>query len=801
MFFVLILPILVSANPDLNNDGEVDIEDLIIVASNFGTSNTVADTDNNNIVDIFDVVYVASRFGTVTPPPPPPGNEVYADTCSRTDIQAAIDSAEDGDVIVIPEGDCTFDSPYRVMVTKHVSFKGQGPGKTILRKNSDQQYYGILDFYRHQTGNDNGPEISGIKLVGEGSETYVDYGIMLLGGSRNFKIHDCVFEGFGGAGVAIKGVNNYGPVREPWGVIYDCTFIDNYKPGYGYGVYVGGNDSVWDEPLVLGNEKAVFIEDNYFSGNRHAVASSWSSKYVFRKNTITSNRGGSYIDAHGNRLQGNRGSRSYEIYENTLSYPGSTPYPGYAVGIRGGDGVIFNNVFTNIKEPTIRFVNEVCPGCGCYPCPDQVREAYVWGNTLDGEPVNGEPTVCQDCGEYILREDRDIFNYQKPGYTPYPYPHPLRGEAPDNIVEAASCSYTDVQTALDAASDGDIVLIPAGTCTWTYSLRTNKAVHFKGAGQDVTIIQLDINTWQDNEGSLMRWQAGSATAYNPKWSDMTLSVLNGPVGKIGIRINYGAKDFMIWNCTFNNWGFAGVAVMGYDGDSPDLPNWDNSGVIFDCTFNDCWMQGYGYGVYVGGEDDEAWADGMELGTSQAVFIEDNYFTGSRHSIASSAGSRYVARYNYLYGQEFNTEHIIDAHGWTGIFDGEHRVGSLQYEIYGNEIEGNSLGRPVGIKIRGGNGVIFDNTFFNMNNQYTIFLDHDNRGHCINEETYPCKDQITDLYIWGNTDEGVEITSEDIHVYDYAAYDLTNYIAENRDWFMYQKPGYTPYPYPHPLRSS
>jgi len=50
---------------DLNNDGEVDIADLIIVAKNFGLTSgydSAADTDSNNVIDIFDVVFVASRF-------------------------------------------------------------------------------------------------------------------------------------------------------------------------------------------------------------------------------------------------------------------------------------------------------------------------------------------------------------------------------------------------------------------------------------------------------------------------------------------------------------------------------------------------------------------------------------------------------------------------------------------------------------------------------------------------------------------------------------------------------------------
>jgi len=50
---------------DLNNDGVVDIQDLTIVATNFGLTTgfeQAADTDSNNVIDIFDIVFVASRF-------------------------------------------------------------------------------------------------------------------------------------------------------------------------------------------------------------------------------------------------------------------------------------------------------------------------------------------------------------------------------------------------------------------------------------------------------------------------------------------------------------------------------------------------------------------------------------------------------------------------------------------------------------------------------------------------------------------------------------------------------------------
>jgi hypothetical protein len=51
---------------DLDNDNDVDLQDLIILISDFGKTsgfnNSKSDTNSDGIVDIFDVVYVASRF-------------------------------------------------------------------------------------------------------------------------------------------------------------------------------------------------------------------------------------------------------------------------------------------------------------------------------------------------------------------------------------------------------------------------------------------------------------------------------------------------------------------------------------------------------------------------------------------------------------------------------------------------------------------------------------------------------------------------------------------------------------------
>ena len=51
-------------------------------------------------------------------------------------------------------------------------------------------------------------------------------------------------------------------------------------------------------------------------------------------------------------------------------------------------------------------------------------------------------------------------------------------EAQAATINAASCSYDDVKIAVDAASDGDTVLVPAGEAVWTSMLTFVKVKYF-----------------------------------------------------------------------------------------------------------------------------------------------------------------------------------------------------------------------------------------------------------------------------------------------------------------------------------
>jgi hypothetical protein len=209
-----------------------------------------------------------------------------------------------------------------------------------------------------------------------------------------------------------------GPIKQR-GVIYKNDFIDNYNNSVrnlGYGVVVYGDGS-WPA-LELGTQNAIFIEDNYMSGNRHHVASNNSSRYVFRHNTVIATdvtKDFAMADAHG-LSSSPRGSRSWEIYNNNFSANLSSGRVYAAIGIRGGDGVIFNNTMgSNIARAVVLELEGA--SCGTYPAKDQTRQAWIWNNNPG--------TIDNTCTSSI-QAGRDYFTSARAGYTPYAYPHPLR---------------------------------------------------------------------------------------------------------------------------------------------------------------------------------------------------------------------------------------------------------------------------------------------------------------------------------------------------------------------------------------
>ncbi|MGZ5790371.1 MAG: hypothetical protein ACXWJF_13055, partial [Burkholderiaceae bacterium] len=219
-----------------------------------------------------------------------------------------------------------------------VYLQGAGQDATIIRRVGNVSNTSYLVAYNCSNGKQ--AILSDMTLVGNGNGSIQDKGLGLLNGCQDFKVHDAKFSDFIFSAVYV------GDAPNQRGVIYKNNFINNFSAslmnlGYGVVVYGGG---AWPA-LDLGSKNAVFVEDNYFSGNRHNIASNNGSVYVFRHNTVVGQdpaKDFAMTDAHG-LSSSSRGSRSFEIYNNAYSTNISSGLQRTAIGIRGGDGVIFDN--------------------------------------------------------------------------------------------------------------------------------------------------------------------------------------------------------------------------------------------------------------------------------------------------------------------------------------------------------------------------------------------------------------------------------------------------------------------------
>ena len=52
----------ISTKLDVNEDGEINILDLVVIAQAFGTENDIADINDDGVVNILDLVAVANAI-------------------------------------------------------------------------------------------------------------------------------------------------------------------------------------------------------------------------------------------------------------------------------------------------------------------------------------------------------------------------------------------------------------------------------------------------------------------------------------------------------------------------------------------------------------------------------------------------------------------------------------------------------------------------------------------------------------------------------------------------------------------
>jgi len=342
------------------------------------------------------------------------------------------------------------------------------------------------------------------------------------------------------------------------------------------------------------------------------------------------------------------------------------------------------------------------------------------------------------------------------------------------IINAADGTTAGIQAAVNQAAAGDTVRIPAGTFNYSGSISMNAGITILGAGRNSTILN------KTGSSTTPMFVVNGSNGRRVTIGQFTLSGITSSGSTMqdnGIRIN-SCTDFHIFDITFKNFGYSAVYVTG-----------NSRGVIRKCSFNDIFrstLNNYGYGVVIYGDRDGSWNRPLNLGSGDAIYIEDCRFSNNRHAAASNDGSKYVFRYNTVVDNAGNFQ-SVDAHGREY---GSPR-GSRSFEVYNNTIDNSVRNAWCSIMIRGGDGVIFNNSLLRGTGNAPILLCNRTDGTHSNA-SYPAPDQTRSLYVWNNKRSNgstVGVTVREGH---------ERFFQLGRDYFHTEMPGYKPYTYPHPL---
>lgn len=455
---------------------------------------------------------------------------------SFTDMTAVIGASAVGDTILIPAG--TFNVSQPILAFDGLTIKGAGIGLTTLVGQTDIDWQPILQI--DGTKNLGQPiELSGITFQGkldiyQGTNRTTDLtsnwslGVIIQGGARNVRVHDCRFTKFNHGGLIFRGSagTHWGFA---WGVVWNCQFYDIWAANIGYGVEVTGDPNNWTnyptKATLMGVVDGLFIEDNDMQLCRHFVAASNGAIYTARNNSCKNNYpNAAFFDMHGQTSAWPRGTRWRECYNNTLANP-DVAKTNAGLDARGGGGVTYGNTVTGngVGRGVDMFLEQPIPVGQGYPATDQVGNPdgqYIYNNNWAGAPdisIRATTGGIQPASFWFV-EGRDYFRFAPPGYVAFTYPHPLRP--------------TTAQTASAALSS-------VGVFTSSAALKLSARAAPSSAGQIVCdALPLQVGVAQVGQG--FNLASGASFAPSTTQSGATLVVIAG-VATLGARIT-GVSD-------------------------------------------------------------------------------------------------------------------------------------------------------------------------------------------------------------------------------------------------------------------
>ena len=353
---------------------------------------------------------------------------VYESDGSAADVQRKINSAADRAVVKIPAGSFVWAQGVTI-AGKGVTLEGAGAGLTTIKNASGHPLISVSSISR------SGTRITGVTFVGS------DHVLLIVGpkNSAPYRVDHCSFDDGALQAIFVE-VGGNGP-----GLIDECQFVAGSASemihNYGLGA---DNASGWSDDIAPGSGGALYIEDCTFSKNplsdkyfwgTSAVQGYWGSRTVMRHCILNACQ----IDQHGTK--GMIGARWFEFYDNTFYTPPGM-YQSNSFDLRGGSGVVFNNVSTGSNlQPGGAGIDLRDENGGDRPLylgrgiHQNYSPVYLWNNDPAMKVFSGSSNVVAKRDFFVsMTQPSKLLRFEQAtdngsttySYTPCQYPHPLR---------------------------------------------------------------------------------------------------------------------------------------------------------------------------------------------------------------------------------------------------------------------------------------------------------------------------------------------------------------------------------------
>lgn len=362
---------------------------------------------------------------------------------------------------------------------------------------------------------------------------------------------------------------------------------------------------------------------------------------------------------------------------------------------------------------------------------------------------------------------------------------------PTGTVDAASCEHADVSAAIASASAGNLVRVPAGTCSWAEGL-TISGIQLVGAGSTAegTVITAGLVDLVKHETQVTRLSGFRFT---------------GPDQHFDTAGDPNARPYVIDHNYFRADASPRAAHLGANGgvihnNELEALSW-TSADIFNTQASEDWSDAPTFG-------DE------DVTGERNIYFEDNVFRNITETMPDGdVGSRLVIRHNtYI-------DSSIVFHGGFPT-DSSPDGGTRHFEVYDNEFMRVSNDIPINkwVWVRGATGVIANNVMARADspdgssypNKPEIFLTvgcpdpHPVQYQVGQSSETPENPPSHPLAIFGNSGPGVS----DSNFIVVAGSDTAgppcatpeDYVQAGRDYVSTNAWGWTPYTYPHPLQA-